>query len=56
MSNNNETNAGLVILSVLLPIVGYILYFSKKDETPNAAKSYLWSAIGGSIIGLLLVL
>lgn len=52
--NRNKTNAGLVVLSVLLPIVGYVLFFSKKDEEPDAAKTYLWTAIVGSAFGILL--
>ena len=54
MSEYNKASAGLVILSVLLPIVGYILFFVKKDLEPDAAKIYLWSAIAGSIVGLIL--
>ena len=49
-----STNAGLVILSVLIPLVGYILYFVKRSEEPEVANNYLWSAIAGSVIGLIL--
>ena len=52
----NNANPLLIILSVLVPIVGYILFFIKKDDEPTAAGSYLWSAIGGSVIGVLLML
>lgn len=55
MAESNKTNGILVILSVLLPIVGYVLYFVKKEGEPDAAKNYLWSAIGGSVIGLILL-
>ena len=55
MSENNNTNPLLVILSVLIPIVGYILFFTKNENEPNAAKNYLWSAVAGSIVGLMLV-
>lgn len=55
MAETNKTNGLLVILSVLLPIVGYVLYFVKKDGEPDAAKNYLWSAIAGSVIGLLII-
>jgi len=55
MAENNKTNGLLVVLSVLLPIVGYVLYFVKKDNEPDAARNYLWSAIGGSVIGLLIL-
>ncbi len=53
MSEQNNTNAGIVILSVLFPIVGYVLFFVKKVSEPIVAKNYLWSAIAGSIVGLL---
>lgn len=53
MSEYNKTNGLLVVLSVLIPIVGYVLYFVKKDKEPDAAKNYLWSAIAGSVIGLI---
>lgn len=52
----NTTKVGLVILSVLLPFAGYVLFFAKKDEEPEAAKSYLISAVVGSILGVLLIL
>ena len=52
----NTTKVGLVILSVLLPIAGYILYFAKKDEQSEAARNYLVSAIVGSVLGILLML
>ena len=52
MPEKNKTNAGLLILSVLIPIVGFVLYFTKKNEEPDAAKNYLWSAVAGFIIGL----
>ena len=56
MSNFNKPNGLVVILSVLIPLVGYILYFTKRDEQPDAARGYLWAALAGSIIGLLVVL
>lgn len=57
MSEQNNTNVGLIILSVLIPLVGYILYFVKKDnEEPEVAKNYLWSAVAGSVVGILLML
>ena len=53
MSEQNNTNAGIVILSVLIPIIGYVLYFVKKASEPVTAKNYLWSAVAGSIVGVL---
>ncbi len=55
MSNFNRTNAGLIILSVLFPIVGYVLYFVKRNDEPDAARNYLWSAVAGSVVGILLI-
>lgn len=56
VSVQNTTKVGLVILSVLLPIVGYIMYFTKKAEEPEAARSYLISALVGSAVGVLLMI
>ena len=37
-------------LCFLFPIVGIVLYFVKKNEQPNSAKSYLtWACIGFGI-------
>lgn len=34
-------------LCFLVPLVGFVLYFVKRNEQPNCAKSYLtWAAIG----------
>lgn len=47
--DDDEDSAGILmkILCFFLPIVGFILYFKKKQEYPNTAKSYLmWAAIG----------
>ena len=42
------------ILCFLIPIVGLILYFVKKNEYPNTAKSYLtWAAVGFGVALLL---
>lgn len=40
----DRANVGLVIVSVLFPIVGLILFFVKKKETPKAAKAYIIAA------------
>ncbi len=57
-SNTVQSSAklGVVILSVLVPLVGYIAYFVKKDEAPEAAQSYLYSALAGSALGILFAL
>ena len=41
----DRANVGLVIVSVLFPIVGLILFFVKKKETPKAAKAYIIAAV-----------
>ena len=59
MSENeskNESNGIVIVLSILIPIVGYILFFMKKDEMPDVTKQYLWAAIGGSFVGIILML
>lgn len=54
MAETSKTNPVLVVISVLLPIVGYVLFFTKNDSEPDVAKSYLWTAIAGSLVGLLI--
>ena len=45
------------VLCFLIPIVGLILYFVKKNEYPNTAKSYLtWAAVGFGVTLLLNIL
>ncbi len=48
----NKVNPLLVIVSVLIPLVGYILYFTKRKDEGEVANSYLWAAIGGSVVGV----
>ena len=55
-SVQSSAKLGVVILSVILPIVGYVAYFVKRDEAPEAAQSYLYSAIAGSALGILFAL
>ena len=50
-----NANIVLVILSFLIPIVGIVLYFVKKNEEPEAAQSYLWAGVAGFILGLLII-
>ncbi len=51
-----ETSIGLVIASVVLPIVGYVAFFINQDVKPEPAKHYLISAIVGSVLGILMLL
>ena len=44
-----DDSAGIImkVLCFLFPIIGIVLYFVKKNNYPNTAKSYItWSAIG----------
>ena len=43
----DKAKVGLVILSFLFPIIGLILFFSKRKKTPKAAKSYIIAAAVG---------
>lgn len=51
----NENKAGVIALicSFLFPIVGVILYFVKKEKVENA-KAYLYSALGGFGVGIII--
>lgn len=52
--NNDEDkpNVGLNILSLFFPIIGLILYFVWKNETPIRAKSVLTYCLIGWGIGI----
>ena len=50
----DKANIALAIVSFLIPIVGLILFFVKKKEMPNAAKTYLYCCIAGFVLGLIL--
>ncbi|WP_295216675.1 hypothetical protein [Ruminococcus sp.] len=50
----DRANVGLVIVSVLFPIVGLILFFVKKKETPKAAKAYIIAAAISFVVCLLI--
>ena len=48
----------LVILSVIIPVVGYFLFVREKlgDNYNNVAITYLIAGIGGTIVSLLILL
>ena len=55
-NDDSDDSAGtwMNVLCFLIPIVGLILYFVKKNEYPNTAKSYLtWAAVGFGVTLLL---
>lgn len=41
----DEADVGLIILSVIVPIIGLVLWVLKNKETPNAAKAYGTAAL-----------
>ncbi|MBQ7202706.1 MAG: zinc ribbon domain-containing protein [Eubacterium sp.] len=49
-----KASIGLAILSFFIPIVGLILFLTKKDERPKTAKACGLAAIIGFAIGLIL--
>ena len=50
----DKANIALAIVSFLIPIVGLIMFFVKKKESPNAAQTYLYCCIAGFVLGLIL--
>lgn len=55
MPEEKTEKAGTValIFSFLFPIVGIICYFVNKKEVVNAS-AYLYAALGGFIVGIIL--
>lgn len=53
-SSIDKPSIGLDIVSFLIPIVGLVLYFVKKEKSPQSAKSYLICAICGFALGLVI--
>lgn len=51
-----NANIWLAIISFLIPIVGVVLFFVKKNDDAEAAKSYLYAAIAGFVLGLILAI
>ena len=43
-----------IIISFLIPLIGFILYGANNKKNPNAAKKYLWWAIAGFVFGIVL--
>lgn len=49
---NDKPSVGLNILSFLIPIVGWILYFVYRDDQPNkaaACSKWAWISVGISV-------
>ena len=55
MEEERTARAGVLalIFSFLIPLVGIICYFSNKREVENAS-AYLWAALGGFVVGMLM--
>ena len=55
MAEEKTEKAGVValIFSFLIPLVGIICYFANKKDVENAS-AYLWAALGGFVVGMLL--
>lgn len=54
-TEEDKVNGGLMVASILIPLVGIILAILKWKETPNAAKSYLTAAIIAWVVGAILI-
>lgn len=52
----NKINPIFLILSIFIPIVGIVLFFSKKDNEPGPANTYLWAGIGGFLLAFLIMI
>ena len=48
-----KTNVFIVIISVIIPIVGIVLYFVKKKDSEEVAKNYLIAGLVGFGLNLL---
>ena len=44
-AKEDKANTGIVVLSVIFPLVGLIIAAIKRKETPNASKTYATAAI-----------
>lgn len=55
MAEEKTEKAGVValIFSFLFPLIGIICYFVNKKEVENAS-AYLWAALGGFVLGIIL--
>ena len=43
-----------ILVSFLIPLIGFILYGANSKKNPNAAEKYLWWSISGFVIGIIL--
>jgi len=54
LTSNDKLSIGLQILSFIIPIVGIIIYFINKSNSPNKAKKAGVAALLGIGVGILL--
>jgi len=52
--DNEPLGVGLIILCVLFPLAGLILYFVHKKDSPNKATGACYAALGGMALGMFL--
>lgn len=45
--NGEDISAGAFALCFLMPVIGFLLYFSRKGAAPRRAKRYLSAAVSG---------
>lgn len=50
----DRLGAPLAIISFLVPIVGIVLYFLKKDQQPRAAKTACYAVLLNFAIGIVI--
>lgn len=53
IDQNDKPSIILCILSILFPVVGIILYFTKKKTSPNSARTYLIVAVLTILVALM---
>ena len=49
MAESKNTNVAIAIVSFIIPVIGLVVYFVKKDEDKEAAKTYLGCAGAGFV-------
>lgn len=49
-----ELGIPLTIISFCIPLVGAILYFVHKGESPGKANTACYAAIGGLVLGIII--
>lgn len=45
-----KASTGLVVVSFIVPIVGIVMWATKKNEMPTESKKYLYAAIAGIVV------